>query len=90
MDKDMIITGQPCIDWRVSYQLGKIKDKYGELRPREFAFGYAITCHKAQGSEWEKVLTIEERFPFDRTEHARWLYTACTRASDKLVLVRPE
>lgn len=90
MDKDMIEKGEPCIDWRVSYQLGKIKDKYGELRPREFSFAYAITCHKAQGSEWGKVLTIEERFPFDRTEHARWLYTACTRASEKLVLVRPE
>lgn len=90
MDKDMIITGQPCIDWKVSYQLGKLKEKYGELRPKEFAFAYAVTCHKAQGSEWDKVLTIEERFPFDRTEHARWLYTACTRAAEKLVLVRPE
>jgi ATP-dependent exoDNAse (exonuclease V) alpha subunit len=51
-------------------------------------YGYAITCHAAQGSEWDKVLVIEESFPFDKTEHARWLYTACTRASDKLVLVR--
>ena len=85
----MIIKGQPCIDWRVSYQLGKIKDKYGELRPREFAFGYAITGHKAQGSEWNKVLVIEETFPFDRTEHARWLYTSATRASSRLVLTRP-
>lgn len=88
MDKDMIMKGQPCIDWRVSYQLGKIKDKYGELRPREFAFAYAITGHKAQGSEYNKVLVIEEAFPFDRIEHARWLYTTCTRASEKLVLVR--
>lgn len=90
MDKDMIIKGEPCIDWRVSYQLGKLKDKYGELRPKEFAFSYAITGHKAQGSEYDKVLVIEERFPFDKTEHARWLYTACTRAAEKLVLVRPE
>ena len=90
MDKDMIMKGEPCIDWKVSYQLGKLKDKYGDLRPKEFAFGYAITGHKAQGSEWEKVLVIEERFPFDKLEHARWLYTACTRASEKLVLVRPE
>ena len=86
MDKNMIMYGQPCIDWRISYQLGKLKEKYGEMRPREFAFGYAITGHKAQGSEWPKVLTIEERFPFDRTEHARWLYTACTRAEEKQVL----
>ena len=86
MDKDMIMLGTPCVDWRVSYQLGKLKPKYGDLVPREFDFAYAITCHKAQGSEWDKVLVIEERFPFDKTEHARWLYTACTRASEKLVL----
>ena len=86
MDKDMIMLGTPCVDWRVSYQLGKLKPKYGDLVPREFDFAYAITCHKAQGSEWDKVLVIEEKFPFDKTEHARWLYTACTRASEKLVL----
>jgi ATP-dependent exoDNAse (exonuclease V) alpha subunit len=88
MDEDMITKGTPCIDWRVSYQLGKLRQKYGELRPREFDFAYAITCHKAQGSEWDKVLVIEERFPFNRIEHARWLYTAATRASEKLVLVK--
>ena len=87
IDADMITKGTPCIDWRVSYQLGKLKNKYGEMRPREFDYAYAITCHKAQGSEWDKVLVIEERFPFDKVEHARWLYTACTRASEKLVLV---
>lgn len=86
IDQDMIMKGTPCIDWRVSYQLGKLKEKYGEMRPREFDFAYAITCHKAQGSEWDKVLVIEEKFPFDKIEHARWLYTACTRASEKLVL----
>ena len=90
MDKDMIMKGTPCIDWRVSYQLGKLKDKYGELRPKEFAFSYAITGHKAQGSEYNKVLVIEENFPFDKIEHARWLYTTCTRASEKLVLIRKD
>lgn len=88
MDKDLITTGEKCIDWRVSYQLGKLKPKIGDVVPKEFEFAYAITCHKAQGSEWDKVLVIEERFPFDKIEHARWLYTACTRASEKLVLVR--
>ena len=56
--------------------------------PLEFNYGYAITCHRAQGSQWNKVLVIEESFPFAREEHARWLYTAITRASDKLVLIR--
>lgn len=88
MDKEMIMTGEKCIDWRVAYQLGKLKPKIGDIVPKEFAFAYAITCHKAQGSEWEKVLVVEEGFPFAKEEHARWLYTACTRASEKLVLVR--
>jgi exodeoxyribonuclease-5 len=68
--------------------LGRLKPKYGEIVPKEVAYGYAITCHKAQGSEWDKVLVLEESFPFDKEEHKRWLYTACTRASDKLILVR--
>jgi ATP-dependent exoDNAse (exonuclease V) alpha subunit len=72
----------------LAYQLNKLKPKIGEVVPKEFAYAYAITCHKAQGSEWDKVLVLEERFPFDKEEHARWLYTACTRASEKLILVR--
>lgn len=88
MDKHMITTGQPFLDWRESYALGKLKPKFGDLTPRQFTYGYAVTCHKAQGSEWDKVLVIEETFPFDKKEHARWLYTAATRASEKLVLLR--
>lgn len=38
--------------------------------------------------EWPKVVVLEENFPFDKEEHVRWLYTACTRSSEKLVLVR--
>lgn len=88
MDKYMIETGEPCLDWRESYALGRLKMKIGDIVPRQFAYGYAITCHKSQGSEFDKVLVIEETFPFEKKEHARWLYTACTRASEKLVLIR--
>lgn len=52
----------------------------------EFDFGYAITVHKAQGSEFEKVLVFEERL--GGGSHARWLYTAITRASDRIVIIR--
>ena len=88
MDRQMIITGEKCCDWRLSYKLGKLRPKYGEIVPKEFTYAYAITTHKSQGSEWPNVVVLEEKFPFDKTEHARWLYTACTRASEKLVLVR--
>jgi exodeoxyribonuclease-5 len=56
--------------------------------PIEFDYGYAITCHKAQGSQWDKVMVVEEKFPFNKEEHSRWLYTAVTRAASKLILVR--
>lgn len=88
MDKYMIQHGEPFLDWRESYALGKVKMRIGDIVPRSFTYGYAITCHKSQGSEWSKVLVIEEKFPFEKKEHARWLYTACTRAADKLVLMR--
>jgi len=88
MDRQMIITGEKCCGWQLSYKLGKLRLKYGDLVPKEFAYAYAITCHKAQGSSWPNVVVLEESFPFDKMEHARWLYTACTRAEKKLVLVR--
>ena len=89
MDKKLLIDGVKCItDGKILFRLGKLKNKIGDIVPREFAFGYAITTHKAQGSEWDKVLVIEEKFPFPKEEHARWLYTAVTTASEKLVLVR--
>ncbi len=53
---------------------------------KPFEYAYAITCHKSQGSEYNKVLVLEENWPGQ--EHERWLYTAVTRAADKLVIVR--
>lgn len=88
MDYKMILTGNKCCDWKLSYKLGKLRFRYGDIVPKEFTYAYAITCHKAQGSEWPKVVVLEENFPFDKKEHTRWLYTACTRSSEKLVLVR--
>lgn len=46
-------------------------------------YGYCVTCHKSQGSEWDSVLVIEEVMP--NWEYSRWAYTAVTRASKKLV-----
>lgn len=86
-DKNMFDTGEPTLDWKTTYKLGK-NIKTIKLIPKEFAYAYAITCHKAQGSEWDKVLIVEENFPFEREEHARWLYTAVTRSAEKVILVR--
>ena len=87
MDTKEILTGERCLDNKTIYRLSRSK-KFANLVPYEFTYGYCITCHKAQGSEWDKVLVIEEKFPFAKEEHARWLYTAATRAIEKLVIVR--
>ena len=88
IDKDFLLTEQFCVDWRVAYQVGRLRNKIGDILPRQITYGYALTCHSSQGSEWDNVLVIEESFPFDKKEHQRWLYTAATRAAEKLVLVR--
>lgn len=59
-------------------------------RPNEMMYSYMITCWKAQGSEWPKVLVIEENFPWEKEEHQRFVYTAATRASEKITLVLKE
>ena len=88
IDYNMLQTETKSADWRLEYKLGQMRKRYGDLLPKDFLYAYAITVHKAQGSEWDKVLVYEENFPFDRTEHARWLYTAATRAAEKLVILR--
>ena len=87
MDKKMIMTGEKCCDFKTAWIISRNK-QHGWKLPKEFTYGYAITCHKAQGSQWEKVLIVEEKFPFDKTEHARWLYTALTRAEEKAVIIK--
>jgi exodeoxyribonuclease V len=52
-----------------------------------FDFGYALTVHKAQGSQAKRVVLFEERFPkMDDDQWRRWLYTAVTRAEEELYI----
>ncbi len=52
-----------------------------------FDFGYALTVHKAQGSQARRVVMFEERFPrMDDEMWRRWLYTGVTRAEEELYL----
>lgn len=85
MDKKQFDKAEESLDWKTKFKLGK--SKYKSLIPEQFTYGYAITAHRAQGSQWEKVLVIEENFPFESEIHFRWLYTSCTRASQKLVVI---
>lgn len=87
MDKKLILEGVNSLDWKTAYKLGK-SAKTSHLVPYEFTYGYAITCHKAQGSEYPKLLMYEENFPYVKEEHARWLYTAMTRGVEQVVWLR--
>ena len=52
-------------------------------------YAYAVTCHKAQGGQWKNVFVDQGYIPEEgrNAEYGRWLYTALTRASQKVYLV---
>jgi exodeoxyribonuclease-5 len=64
------------------------EDKY--LNALQVKLAYAITCHKAQGGQWKHIYVDMGRIQKDEIDSSfmRWLYTAVTRASEKLYLVQ--
>jgi exodeoxyribonuclease-5 len=58
------------------------------LRKRcdEFDYGYVLTVHKAQGSQWDDVVLFDESAAFGESRQ-RWLYTGITRAAKRLTVV---
>jgi len=52
----------------------------------EFDYGYVLTVHKAQGSQWDDVVLFDESFAFSDARE-RWLYTGVTRAAKRLTVV---
>lgn len=62
------------------------KNKY--FNALQVKFSYAMTCHKSQGGQWKTVF-IEQPYLPDGVSKAyyRWLYTAITRAKEKLYLI---
>lgn len=71
------------------------RDRIKKVMENEFynalqvKFAYAVTCHKAQGGQWKHVFIDIGQLPDERlnTEFYRWLYTALTRATEKVYLV---
>ena len=59
----------------------------GAFTLNRFEYGYCISCHKAQGSEFDTAIVFDESYAF-REDSSRWLYTAITRAKEKLIIVR--
>lgn len=80
MDYKLFVDGKPLVDkdnWRMYPK---------EIRPMEFDYAYAITVHKSQGSEYNRVVLFNEYLGRDREQYLRWLYTGITRSSEKLVI----
>jgi ATP-dependent exoDNAse (exonuclease V) alpha subunit len=67
------------------FQKVKANEYFNALQVK---FSYAITCHKSQGGQWDTVFVEQPYLPngVDR-DYIRWLYTAITRAKDKLYLI---
>ena len=67
---------------------GGIEDiPWEQRRPYdEFDYGYVLTVHKSQGSQWNDVVLFDESFAF-QDSRARWLYTGITRAAKRLTIV---
>ena len=63
------------------------KDTY--FNALQAKYGYAVTCHKAQGGQWKRVFLDQSYIPPEQLtpDYFRWLYTAFTRATERLYLV---
>lgn len=71
---------------RIKMELMKQNPYFNALQVK---FGYAVTCHKSQGGQWKAVFVDQGYLTEEMldTEYARWLYTAVTRATERLYLV---
>jgi exodeoxyribonuclease-5 len=68
-----------------AHEMGVSLASLGDL----YDYGYALTCHKMQGSQVEKVaVVLEGVHTMSVEDRTRWIYTAVTRSSDRLVIVR--
>lgn len=80
IDYQMLTQHEPRVNndnWQEFYKVKK---------PLLFDYADCITVHKSQGSQWDKVLVFSEVMG-TKEEYYRWLYTACTRAVDRCVIV---
>lgn len=73
---------------RNEFRMALLSDPY--FNAFKVKFGYAITCHKAQGSEWQNVFVkCSSHLKTLSQDYFRWLYTAITRTSSQLYVIDP-
>lgn len=75
---------EKTIDFDACREMGKSYGKLGSL----YDFGYALTCHKMQGSQANEVAVMTDGLRgMDRNTRTAWLYTAVTRSAEKLMVI---
>jgi exodeoxyribonuclease-5 len=63
------------------------RDHWKKKTTIEAVWGWAITCHKSQGSQWKNIIVFDDGLGRTADDRARWLYTAITRAERGLVIL---
>jgi len=76
---------QTAVECLPHFFRGQEPDMWEAKEAASFGWGYALTVHKAQGSQWGNVVLFDEWFSRHRR---KWLYTAITRASDSITVVQ--
>lgn len=73
--------------WNAPFLGQKLEHWDNKGDTQEFTYGYVLTCHKSQGSSFRSVIVFDESSCF-RADARKWLYTAATRASEKLTIIK--
>lgn len=81
-----------CADYPEIHNRSKLMEKIKEdtyFNALQVKFSYAVTCHKAQGGQWQHVFVDQGYVTRDMLspDYFRWLYTALTRATEKVYLI---
>lgn len=85
---DPEMDGSPTtVEAHACYFRGEEPPFWERKAAEEFDYGYALTVHKAQGSQWDDVILFDESWVF-REDRNRWLYTGITRAAERVTVVR--
>lgn len=88
MTLDPDLGGDPTtVEAHSAYFKGEEVPFWNRKDAEEFDYGYGVTVHKSQGSQWDDVLLFDESYCFRENRH-RWLYTGITRAAEKVIVVR--
>lgn len=88
-DREDLYSGKIAVNqFNSSQGLNFTKNRKKTVQGDLFDYGYALTVHKAQGSQAKKVILFEQRFSkMTDDDWRRWLYTAITRAEEELYII---